>query len=629
MKVTRRPERARGRPPARPARSGQTGESALQRALRLVGELRAADSPAGDEERKQHARAVCVRAIERFWAATCPAEPGFGGMVRCPLPLPDAPGEAAARAVELGDAVAALPPAIAAYLLSTTYTALLPAAYRSAHGVFFTPPPLANRLLDLAEEAGHDWGRGTVLDPACGGGAFLAPVAARMAAAMERRGAPSDEIVRSVCSRLSGLEIDPFSAWMAQVFLEAALWPHCAAARVRTPPALVVIGDALQVPDGWGGGFDLVVGNPPYGRVTLAPGLRERYRRSLYGHANLYGLFTDLAIRLLAPRGIVGYVTPTSFLGGLYFSNLRRLIAAEAPPSAVDFVVDRSGVFDDVLQETLLVVYARGGDRGCAPVHSIRPTALDAPCQVQRAGCFPSPSVGGAPWILPRSPEQSALLSAARRPGHDLRDLGVRVSTGPLVWNRHKGQLRDGPADGVHPLIWAESVGAAGTFGFSARRRGHRPFFALAPGQEHLLIAEPCILVQRTTAKEQDRRLVAAVLPEAFLAEHGPVVVENHLNVVRLVPEADGISLSTVAHLLNSRIADEIFRCISGSVAVSAFELESLPVPSPAALREVDAHVRAGCDAATAERLIAAAYRDGRAGRTGAIVRAARAPRGA
>ncbi|HLL46621.1 MAG TPA: hypothetical protein VK399_07920, partial [Longimicrobiaceae bacterium] len=229
------------------------------------------------------------------------------------------------------------------------------------------------------------------------------------------------------------------------------------------------------------------------------------------------------------------------------------------------------------------------------------------PCEVLPAGCFPAPDARGGPWILPRSAGQSALLATVRGLGHELRDLGVRVSTGPLVWNRHKGQLRDRAGRGTYPLVWAESVAGPGVFAFSARRRNHKPFFAPEPGQGHLLTAEPCILVQRTTAKEQQRRLVAAELPASFLAEHGAAVVENHLNVVRLAPGSP-VGLATLAALLNSRIVDDIFRCISGSVAVSAFELEALPVPPPDALREVDARVRAGCDAATAERLITAAY---------------------
>ena len=77
----------------------------------------------------------------------------------------------------------------------------------------------------------------------------------------------------------------------------------------------------------------VVIGNPPYGRVTLAPAVRQRYQRSLYGHANLYGMFTDLAIRLTRPGGVIAYVTPTSFL-----ANVLCLRAASEPPSRAQLV---------------------------------------------------------------------------------------------------------------------------------------------------------------------------------------------------------------------------------------------------------------------------------------------------
>lgn len=99
-----------------------------------------------------------------------------------------------------------------------------------------------------------------------------------------------------------------------------------------------------------------------------------------------------------------------------------------------------------------------------------------------------------------------------------------------------------------------------------------------------MVVTEPCVLVQRTTAKEQARRLIAAEMPATFVEAHGGVVVENHLNMVRATGSEPRVSPGVVAALLNSGVADEVFRCMSGSVAVSAFELEALPLPAPEAL---------------------------------------------
>jgi adenine-specific DNA-methyltransferase len=95
------------------------------------------------------------------------------------------------------------------------------------------------------------------------------------------------------------------------------------------------------------------------------------------------------------------------------------------------------------------------------------------------------------------------------------------------------------------------------------------------------------VLLQRTTAKEQSRRLIAAELPASFLSEHGAVVIENHLNMIRPIAGSPAVSAAMLAELLNSVILDRAFRCIGGSVAVSAYELENLPLPSPADLKHL------------------------------------------
>jgi adenine-specific DNA-methyltransferase len=42
-----------------------------------------------------------------------------------------------------------------------------------------------------------------------------------------------------------------------------------------------------------------------------------------------------------------------------------------------------------------------------------------------------------------------------------------------------------------------------------------------------------------------------------------------------------------LAAFLNSAAADRAFRCISGTVAVSAYELESMPLPSPSSMDKI------------------------------------------
>ena len=267
----------------------------------------------------QHARAMVHGCLRAYWSEV-------GSTPQCRWPLREMPDgveitpiheKASALAQHIGAAVAHLNPLEAGYLVGVLYTTMMPRKARAKLGAYYTPPALCERLLDMATGVG--WGSARVLDPACGGGAFLAPVARRMVAS--RGGLDAPALLKDVERRLVGFEVDPFAAWMSQVVLDVALSDLCRKAGTQLGSVVRVCDSLEQAPAEEG--FDLVVGNPPYGRVTLSPPLRRRFKRSLFGHANLYGVFTDLALSFTGLGGVIAYVTPTSFLAGEYFKVLR------------------------------------------------------------------------------------------------------------------------------------------------------------------------------------------------------------------------------------------------------------------------------------------------------------------
>ncbi|UGB34508.1 hypothetical protein LQ938_11585 [Microbacterium sp. cx-55] len=128
--------------------------------------------------------------------------------------------------------------------------------------------------------------------------------------------------------------------------------------------------------------------------------------------------------------------------------------------------------------------------------------------------------------------------------------------------------------------MWAADIDG-GVLHRDQARAAHR-YIALRSEADYktLELGNPCILVQRTTAPEQSRRLVAVELTDAALAElGGGVVVENHVNVLRENEKEPLVSRSLLTRLLSTETLDKLVRCISGSVALSAYELESIPLP--------------------------------------------------
>lgn len=554
--------------------------------------IKAIAAQLGERERLRLALGFGYRMVAAWWDAIAanqgapalrqpPTRAGRRKLVKAEMALAD----------DLGASVARLEPCKAAYQLGLTYTSILPAKHRSLLGIYYTPPALVERLVAQATQAGAQWSHARVLDPACGGGAFLAPVAKRI---LKDRSADVSAAIRHIASSLRGYDVDPFGAYLSQVAVDATLLSACIEAGLKLP-TVVSLRDSLRRHSR--GGFDIVIGNPPYGRVKLGVKERESFKRSLYGHANLYGLFTDVALRSVKHGGLIAYVTPTSFLAGEYFKNLRMLLAKSAPPLTIDFLGTRRGIFDDVLQETLLAVYRRGDPPGSVVTYELT-SSRSSGVVASLAGSVNLPGDASKPWLLPRRLDQAPLVVRVSTMGHRLKDWGYRVRTGPLVWNRHRDQLAHEPGNGRFPLIWAEAVTPDGRFVFRANKKNHAPYFRLRHGDDWLAVERPCVLLQRTTAKEQQRRLIAAPLPGQFVGKHRKVIVENHLNMLVPMDNVPEVSPEVLAVFLNSAAADRVFRCVSGSVAVSAYELEALPLPSLQKLKGLNELIGARAGAA-------------------------------
>lgn len=73
-------------------------------------------------------------------------------------------------------ALHALPVEERHYWIGTLYTLMLPSKVRRSQATYFTPPAVADAVVDLAIEAGFNLSNDDVLDPAAGGAAFLSTI---------------------------------------------------------------------------------------------------------------------------------------------------------------------------------------------------------------------------------------------------------------------------------------------------------------------------------------------------------------------------------------------------------------------------------------------------------------------
>ena len=100
-----------------------------------------------------------------------------------------------------------------------------------------------------------------------------------------------------------------------------------------------------------GGGFDVVIANPPYGIAI------NDHRSATIGHNDSYTNFFGLAIDL-APNGLMAYITPTSWETGERFQKFRQyLFGKMSLQSVVNLPYD---VFDTPYVDTAITIGAIG-----------------------------------------------------------------------------------------------------------------------------------------------------------------------------------------------------------------------------------------------------------------------------
>ncbi len=232
-----------------------------------------------------------------------------------------------------------------------------------------------------------------VCDPACGSGAFLIE-------AYDRLEETYDEIITSLCTHdgekhealyadisrtilrenLYGVDLSAEAVEITQL----ALWLRTAK-RGQTLANLsdnIKIGnsladDATVDPRAFNweqgfpgvfaeGGFDCVIGNPPYVKLQnfrkreprIAEFLVQRYRSARTGNFDMYLPFIERGLELLKPAGRLGFIAPNVWLFNEYGRGLRELVAEQR--SLRHFVDFKSHqVFEDATTYTALQIFAK------------------------------------------------------------------------------------------------------------------------------------------------------------------------------------------------------------------------------------------------------------------------------
>ncbi len=478
----------------------------------------------------------------------------------------------------------------------TAFSSLDPSA-RSQLGQYMTPVSTGRFMASLFNSFSGDL---RILDPGAGTGTLTAVLVERL-----RHFSSETSSVSLVCYELS----PELSSTLNNTLDESVRILE--AANVRAEISLRLADYVLDQSNGLQTSFlndslhDVeqfthVIMNPPYKKIRSGSEHRSALRSAGLETSNLYTGFMYLAAQQLRPGGEMVAIVPRSFCNGPYFKPFRKRFFSMMTLKYVHVFEKRDSVFkaDRVLQENIIIHAVKGVEPGKIQV-SMSVGALEDSTlvnkPVERYGLARN-LVNYSSVIHPADTdrvvhilahkEDQRIAEAMEQLTNTLADIGLEVSTGPVVDFRAKELLLSKPDDKAVPLLhpvnfqdnqlkWPKDTKKANSIMVTERSR------------KHLWANKGSYVVtRRFSAKEENRRIVASLynsdLPGQLIG------FENHLNVYHVNREGFSQILATGLNIyLNSTFVDRYFRQFSGHTQVNAADLRSLRYPDRIVLERI------------------------------------------
>lgn len=330
--------------------------------------------------------------------------------------------------------------------------------------------------------------------------------------------------------------------------------------------------------------------NPPYKKISSKSAHRHVLRRAGIETVNLYSAFVALAVALAAPGGQIVAIIPRSFCNGPYYRPFREYVLERAAICHIHLFKSRTKAFkdDDVLQENIIIRIERNGRQGPVKISSSTDDSFsDIVTHEYPFERIVFPDDPERFIHVPLSPDKNTIeLSPVVR--YTLNDLGIKVSTGPIVDFRLKEHLRAMPGPGTVPLLYPSHFSDNCTIWPIEGMKKPNAIERNANTEKWLYPNGFYCVVRRFSSKEEKRRIVANVVdPEIF--DNVPVLgFENHLNLFHENKQGLPQALARgLAIFLNTTAADENFRRFNGHTQVNATDLRLMKYPSRDVLIEL------------------------------------------
>lgn len=329
--------------------------------------------------------------------------------------------------------------------------------------------------------------------------------------------------------------------------------------------------------------FNKAILNPPYLKISNSSKERHLLKEVGIEATNLYSCFVALSLMLLEDGGELVAITPRSFCNGPYFSDFRRVLLSNNALCKIHIFQSRTRAFktDKVLQENVIFHIIKNHEQGDVEITS------------STCASDPEPEVYNASFNEVVNPEnqerfihivtnnlEAQIAKTISGLPCRLSDIGISASTGKVVDFRTKENLKENPSDDTVPLIFPAHFNQ-GTIRWPIENCRKPNAIVSNDKTKSLLIPNGTyVLTKRLTAKEENKRIVAA-LYTADSSDTDTVGFDNKTNYFHAngLPLDDNMAKGLWAYL-NSTIVDKYFRQFNGHTQVNVSDLRNLRYPN-------------------------------------------------
>lgn len=333
--------------------------------------------------------------------------------------------------------------------------------------------------------------------------------------------------------------------------------------------------------------YDLVIGNPPYMKISKAAPEATAMPSVCYGAPNMYFLFASMSLFNLKNNAEMVYIIPRSWTSGAYFKRFREYFLSEGKLVHIHLFGSRNKVFDkeEVLQETIIVKIRKTKIQPETVTITSTNTNKDFNQCTTLVVPYDIVVSGDELYVyLVTNEEEVSVLKKLHQWNKTLPEIGLKMKTGLTVDFRNRDILRNTEEEGAVPLFYSQHI-KEGEVHFPIQKEHE---YVVTDQKGLMQDNHNYLFVKRFTAKEESRRLQCGVYLAKKFPQYSKISTQNKINFIDgLLTNMSECLVYGLYVLFNSTIYDKYYRILNGSTQVNSTEINAMPVPDIDVIQEM------------------------------------------